>query len=140
MTERKIVKVVFQFRRGTTDEWKSREDIIPYEGEPCYDLDLGLLKIGDGKTPYKDLRAISGASMSDDGLTIVVEDLQADVVELQALVGDIPIEDQIDEALANLIDEYELQEILNSILNDLYYIRRWENGGDQENYNGFSIS
>ena len=31
-------------------------------GEPCFDLELGTLKIGDGVTTYENLKAISGAS------------------------------------------------------------------------------
>lgn len=114
-----IKKIVFQLRRATTEEWKLHEYVIPHEGEPCYDLDLCTLKIGDGKTPYKDLKSISGTSISDDGLSIVVDNLQDDVSELQELVGDVSVEEQINDALANVgyvIDEIELQDILDSIL------------------------
>lgn len=118
MAEIRKVKVVFQFRRATTEEWELHGDIVPYEGEPCYDLDLGTLKIGDGKTPYKDLKVIGGTSTSDNGLSIVVENLQTDVCELQELVGEDPVETQIDEAIDNIIDDSELQDVLNSILNN----------------------
>lgn len=118
MAEIKTVKVVIQFRRATTEEWKNNENTIPYVGEPCYDLDLCVLKIGDGKTPYKDLKAIGGVSMSEDGLSLIVENLQADVEELQELVGGVPVETQINEAIDGLISESELQDILNLILNN----------------------
>ena len=113
-----IRKIVFQLRRATTEEWKSNENVIPHEGEPCYDLDLRTLKIGDGKTPYKDLQSIGGLSMSDDGLSLIVENLQADVCELQELVGDGSIDAKIDEAIDDIIDDSELQDVLNSILNN----------------------
>ena len=137
-----IKKIVFQLRRATTEEWKSNEDTIPHEGEPCYDLDLRTLKIGDGKTSYKDLKGIGGVSMSDDGLSLIVENLQADVCKLQELVDDDSINAKIDakideafgetldgnlsetinyaidEAIGGLIDKSELQDILNSILNN----------------------
>ncbi len=113
-----IKKIVFQLRRATTEDWKSNENVVPHEGEPCYDLDLHTLKIGDGKTSYKDLQGIGGVSMSDDGLSLIVENLQADVCELQELVDDASIEAKIDEAIDDIIDDSELQDILNSILNN----------------------
>lgn len=113
-----IKKIVFQLRRATTEEWKLHEDVIPHEGEPCYDLDLRILKIGDGKTPYKDLKGIGATSISDDGLFLIVENLQEDVNELQELVGDASIDAKIDEAIEDIIDDSELQDILNSILNN----------------------
>jgi hypothetical protein len=112
-----IKKIVFQLRRATTEEWKSNENCIPHEGEPCYDLDLCTLKIGDGKTPYKDLKGIGATPISDDGLFLIVENLQSDVDELRSLVGDASIEAKIDEALENIIDDAELQDVLDSILN-----------------------
>lgn len=114
-----VKKIIFQLRRATTEEWKLHEDVIPHEGEPCYDLDLCTLKIGDGKTPYKDLKSISGTTISDEGLFVIVDNLQDDVSELQELVGDTSVETQINNALVNVgysIDEAELQDILDSIL------------------------
>lgn len=116
-----IKKIVFQLRRATTEEWKKHEDVIPHEGEPCYDLDLGTLKIGDGKTPYKDLKGIGATPITDDGLFLIVENLQSDINELQSLVGEVSVETRINEALTNVscdIDETELQDVLNSILNN----------------------
>lgn len=110
-----VKKIIFQLRRATTEEWKLHENVIPHEGEPCYDLDLCTLKIGDGKTPYKDLKSISGTSISDNGLSIIVDNLQTDVYELKELVGEISIETKIDEALDNIIDSSELQDVLDSI-------------------------
>lgn len=118
MAEIKTIKVVIQFRRATTEEWKNNENTIPYAGEPCYDLDLCVLKIGDGKTPYKDLKAIGGISVSDDGLSLIVENLQTDIEELQELVGGVSVETQINEAIDGMISESELQDVLNSILNN----------------------
>lgn len=113
-----VKKIIFQLRRATTEEWKANENVIPHEGEPCYDLDLCTLKIGDGKTPYKDLKGIGATSISDDGLFLIVENLQSDVDELQELVDSASIDAKIDDALDDVIDESELQDILNSILNN----------------------
>ena len=117
MAEINKIKVVFQFRRATTEEWSLNEDEIPYAGEPCYDLDLGTLKIGNGITPYRDLKVISGASVSEDGFSLIVENIK----DLQDLVGDVPVSDQIANAISGIsytIDESELQEILDSVLNN----------------------
>ena len=53
-----VIKTRFQFRRATTAEWEVNKDTVPYAGEPCYDLDLKTLKIGDGVTTYENLIAI----------------------------------------------------------------------------------
>ena len=111
-----IKKIVFQLRRATTEEWESNSDCIPHEGEPCYDLDLHTLKIGDGKTPYKDLKGIGATSIPDECLSLIVDNLQEDVEELRELVGDASIEAKIDEALDGMIDDIELQNVLDSIL------------------------
>lgn len=119
MAEVKRYKVIFQFRRATTEQWSLNEDEIPYAGEPCYDLDLGTLKIGDGRTAYRDLKTISGASVSDDGLSLIVCDLQEDINKIQNLIGNKPVSNQIADAIANIdfdIDEQELQAILNAVL------------------------
>lgn len=119
MAEVKKYKVIFQFRRATTDQWLLNEDEIPYAGEPCYDLDLGTLKIGDGVTPYRDLKTISGASISDDELSLIVNGLQANMSEVQKMVGDKSVSSQIADAIANInfdIDEQKLQAILNEVL------------------------
>lgn len=71
-----IMKMTIQFRRDTTENWYLHRDIVPAAGEPCFDLDLGTLKIGDGVTSYENLPAIGGASLevTADGTSIVLED------------------------------------------------------------------
>lgn len=71
-----IVKTIFQFRRDTTANWLLNKDTIPAAGEPCFDLDLHTLKIGDGKTTYENLSAIGGVDVKfeADGKSVVLED------------------------------------------------------------------
>lgn len=68
------VKMVFQFRRAHTNEWLQHKDVVPAAGEPCFDLDLNILKIGDGIKTYEQLEPINGANLSADGKSIILED------------------------------------------------------------------
>ena len=61
MPNAKTMKTTIQLRRDTTANWLVNKDTVPAEGEPCYDLELGTLKIGDGTTTYENLPEISGA-------------------------------------------------------------------------------
>ena len=70
------VTTVFQFRRDTTANWLANKDVIPAAGEPCFDLNLHTLKIGDGSTTYENLPAIGGVELKieADGKSVVLED------------------------------------------------------------------
>ena len=71
-----IIKTVFQFRRATTAEWIAHKDVIPAAGEPCFDIDLNTLKIGNGVDTYENLDIISGVGfrIGADDRSIVLED------------------------------------------------------------------
>lgn len=111
----KKIKTIFQFRRGTTDEWELNKGITPAAGEPCFNITTGELRIGDGETTYANLKVIGGATISDDGLTLIVEDLQADVDTLQELVGKTSVADQIADAMEDVAKVTELQEVINNV-------------------------
>lgn len=72
----KTIKTVFQFRRGTTAEWELNKGITPAAGEPCFDLDLNTLRIGNGVDTYENLEPIGGVkvTIAADGKSIVLED------------------------------------------------------------------
>lgn len=57
----KVLKTTIQIRRDTTANWTTNKDVIPAAGEPCLDIDTGIVKYGDGKTTYENLKE-SGAS------------------------------------------------------------------------------
>lgn len=61
MPNAKTMKTTIQLRRDTTANWIVNKDTVPAAGEPCYDLELGTLKIGDGTTTYENLPEISGS-------------------------------------------------------------------------------
>lgn len=51
----KLLKTVFQVRRDTTANWAANKDYVPASGEPCLDLDTGLVKYGNGTDTYENL-------------------------------------------------------------------------------------
>lgn len=51
----KLLKTVFQVRRDTTANWAANKDYVPAAGEPCLDLDTGLVKYGNGIDTYENL-------------------------------------------------------------------------------------
>jgi hypothetical protein len=76
MATTNVVKMRIQFRRATTAEWEQYKTVVPAAGEPCFDTDLGTLKIGDGVKTYEELVPIGSngnASVSVDGKSIVLE-------------------------------------------------------------------
>lgn len=111
----KKIKTVFQFRRGTTEEWKLNNDIIPAAGEPCFDLNLGTLKIGDGVTTYEKLKVLGGATISEDGSSLIVEGLQEDIAELKELIGEMPVADQIANAMEDVATADDLETVVNNM-------------------------
>jgi len=48
---------LIQLRRGTSAQWNSINPVLS-EGEPGYETDTHILKIGDGKTAYVDLTEV----------------------------------------------------------------------------------
>lgn len=97
MAIKKTIKTVWQIRRDTTENWKLNEETTPAAGEPCYDLELHTLKIGDGTTKYKDLPVIGNIEAGDTGslqaeieaLKNSMEMLQTDVDNVETNVSDI---------------------------------------------------
>lgn len=115
MASIKRIKTIFQFRRSTTQEWELNKDIIPDAGEPCYDLDLGTLKVGDGKTTYENLRIVGSAVVSEDGSLVTMEDIKTDMAALQTLIGESSVEEQINEAMAEAVKTSDLEVLEASV-------------------------
>lgn len=71
-----IYKTTFQLRRGNAAVWETNNPILK-RGEPGFVIDENKLKIGDGVTPWNDLKYISdsnNASISADGNSIILSD------------------------------------------------------------------
>lgn len=62
---RKVYKTTFKLRRGKAESWEKNNPILQ-EGEPGFALDTNILKIGDGKTRWLNLRAINGEGIASD--------------------------------------------------------------------------
>ena len=62
-----------QFRRDIAANWEAVKDtVVPAAGEPCFETDTGVFKIGDGVKTYGELEPISGAKISADGKSIII--------------------------------------------------------------------
>jgi hypothetical protein len=54
-----------QFRRGLADRWVERNPVLA-DGEPGYETDTGLFKIGDGVSNWTDLPYASSEPLPGD--------------------------------------------------------------------------
>ena len=113
MAQEKKILSVFQFRRDHTENWLANKDIIPAAGEPCYDIDLKILRIGDGKTTYENLPIIGNSEGGD------VSALQAEINAMKAAMlvmqGDIEnMEEQVGET-----DVVEVQENVTQLTTEV---------------------
>lgn len=70
----KTIKIIYQFRRDTAANWLANKDVIPAAGEPCFITDKNILKIGDGKTIFENLKSIGGVDVSADDKSLILED------------------------------------------------------------------
>lgn len=50
--------ITFKFRRGTSMMWSANNPTLA-EGEPGYDTDTKVLKIGDGSTRWNSLESLN---------------------------------------------------------------------------------
>lgn len=53
-----IITTTFQFKRGSAARWQEL-NLILEAGEPGFELDTGLLKVGNGNTPWNELDYIN---------------------------------------------------------------------------------
>lgn len=73
MATQNIVNTRIQFRRDLAANWAAVADkVTPAPGEPCFETDTGVFKIGDGVKTYGELEPIRGAKISADGKSIII--------------------------------------------------------------------
>lgn len=80
----KTIRTIFQFRRDTAANWETNKTVVPYAGEPCYDLDNKTLRIGDGTTTYENLPVIGEVAIAGDGKSISYADGIIEIVGFEA--------------------------------------------------------
>lgn len=121
MAIKKTIKTVWQIRRDTTANWLLNKDTIPAAGEPCYDLELKTLKIGDGSTTYENLPVIGNVESGDvsalqaeiesikssmEILQTDVDNVETNVSDIQEQVGDTDVS-AVQESVTNLAAQIE---------------------------------
>lgn len=82
------LKTRFQLRHGTSESWTTSNPIL-LEGEVGVETDTNKLKIGDGKTAWKDLK-YSGADEND--ILKVIDDNRGTHTELELTEDQTPAE------------------------------------------------
>jgi seryl-tRNA synthetase len=109
----KKIKTVIQFRRDTTQNWLLNKDVVPATGEPCYDIDLKTLKIGDGITTYENLPVMGDGEYEDNSkLRQEVESLRALMESLQADLDNV--EEDVS-GIQNQVGETDFTEVQASV-------------------------
>lgn len=88
-------KIKIQFRRDTAANWELNKHVIPLAGEPCFETDTGVFKIGDGVTAYGDLVAL-GTGLSEDSEVIKeylakIESVEHSYEKVKYKVTDVPV-------------------------------------------------
>lgn len=53
----KVLKTVIQVRRDTSAKWEENKNVVPAAGEPCLNLDTGVVVYGNGTDTYETLIA-----------------------------------------------------------------------------------
>lgn len=71
----KIIKTTFKLRRGHTEAWEVNNPTLEY-GEPGFDVDKNILKIGDGILSWNDLVPVNEDSEEFQALVKRVEKLE----------------------------------------------------------------
>lgn len=73
MATQTIMNTRIQFRRDIAANWAAVADtVMPAAGEPCFETDTGVFKIGDGVKTYGELEALGNAEISADGKSIII--------------------------------------------------------------------
>ena len=72
-------------KKDTASSWRA-SDYIPLEGEPCYDTDTKLLKIGDGVNTFADLNLSINKPVIDQTILVVSELPTAEVINFSKIV------------------------------------------------------
>lgn len=84
-----------RFRRGTAALWTQRNP-TPASGEPCYETDTGLVKIGNGIEDWNTLDYLAGAAIT--GLVERLDEVDIQILEIDGQLA--TVDDRITTAVA----------------------------------------
>jgi hypothetical protein len=93
MAKEVVIKTIFQFKRGLSTAWTEKNPVLR-AGEPGFEIDTGLLKIGRNDIPWNDLPYYNGQfTISPDGKSLQInEDGQITLYGYDdADIGQIPV-------------------------------------------------
>jgi len=93
MAKEVVIKTIFQFKRGLSTAWTEKNPVLR-AGEPGFEIDTGLLKIGRNDIPWNDLPYYLGQfTLSPDGKSLQInEDGQITLYGYDdADIGQIPV-------------------------------------------------
>jgi hypothetical protein len=79
VAEKKLIKAVIQFRRGLAADWTSVNPTLR-QGEPGFETDTGLMKIGDGVHNWRDLKYINDGEVDEEFSPVSVHPVQNRVI------------------------------------------------------------
>lgn len=105
-----VYKTTFKLRRGTMAEWKAKNPILS-DGEPGFAIDKNILRIGDGKTAWKDLPDINGSGTAVLEVLKIYDDPNDTSTTVNGQTYDTPAEAI---AAAGVGDEVIIQNSLGS--------------------------
>ena len=109
-----IIKTTFQLRRGLEAAWKKNNPILA-SGEPSFVIDKNYLKIGNGETPWNDLKPIGldggNISILSDDKSIIITGGQLSLKGFEeALPGAQPVKGE-DGVLAWVVPDTTIEKI-----------------------------
>ena len=84
-----ILKTTFLLRRGQSAAWEKNNPILQ-AGEPGWAIDTYVLKIGDGVTPWNDLRPVSGEYHTEEQIDLVLQEAKERFVAQKYDISSIP--------------------------------------------------
>lgn len=68
-----VIRTTFKFRRNLASYWEEKNPVLA-EGEPCFELDTGKLKIGNGSDAYNNLPYLNAdIATNDDAMDFLAE-------------------------------------------------------------------
>ena len=89
-----VLNTRFQLKRGLTEAWNRNNPVLA-AGEPGWTLDTHILKIGDGKTRWLELKEISGVNIDPTKDTYTKKEIDELIINAKtSLIGLIQLEEQ----------------------------------------------